>query len=1282
MVAYSSVLSLRANSAGTCPVGAALLRGHILNVLAQGFAIVAQASTDGRGGTSGAGTSAGGSSGSAGGSSGASAGMSGGNGAELKIHFKANSAFLGILPSIAGLGNTVGSELAAALAESGVLEHAAAALLRLAERLHRSFPTGGDGSGGRGGDGDEGGNSTAAAVVAAELKSLWGAHQLAAEQLLLLLLLLLDSRRCAWDQLTASTDRRTTFGPANTAEEGLTAAMAEEARSFVCGPALQLFLLACVANAGADVHLVEAVGELQPRQEHSTQVRAQQPLRLPGALALRWQAHSLNRQYWVAATGTELATLGAALDVAALVLQATVMGCGGVLPFAQPPHGYPQQLAAAAAAAAASEPRPRPRPQHLSPFTRSPVCVYDLVARTCESVLAATAAAAAGSSSSSGASSSSNGCQAEDTYKLLWLLVRLLPELPPRQAAARLPGLWRLLVAALPNLLDSHQVEKLTIDAAGLMNDASLLLRLRVDADGRVPPLPDLQQALARPQQQQQQQQQQAQPSADEAGPAAAADDAAAAAPASEPRCSYSLRCALDAGLLPALEQLLRKTFAAAAAAQVGTAAAAAPAAGSSGAGPAAGAQQQQQQQQQQQSVTADRVMVALHGAGSLLLASGVFPAVLIHGAAREVVPLLATLCCVQRQLAVSDVKLQTYARLGSAAVLWPKEVRLPASAAGYWKLVLGCLLEQTESVLVLAADAGVGPGEAALWTSAGSPQSSSGAATTTTTTSPQAAGTGASCVNGSGGACGGGVSSHGANAAAPAPASDAADVGGINRWLLPLRVDRAWLAAAAGGLPAPGSAAYQCLHDFHLLLILSALPAMCDIRPDYLLATPLVYLDVALIAARGATYTHRRLLQSLLAHGVAASLERQDRDRRNSGSSSGATAGSGDGGAGRGAWPSSSYTPKEHLLLLQAHALGWVHAYMTMNQLTPISDIVLHLQNVDTYADAGRQLASTGLGSLLGEEPAAGTPAGAAAAPLTAAAAGANGARAVGTGSGGGVELPLVVADLLKPLTDDQRRIAARDLLDLLELDAVTSACVELGMLATRCPDEALPFLMMPPRALHFLNAWGLRERPWLQPFLLPGPDEGRWERLRPKAARPQPRPVTAVELAAGKAAFKELYTTCMHRYHAEDWNWRCGAPQPTWHACQLLRAEAEAEAEQQGRAADTAAQPGTSGAGGSTGGHGASAGGSEGRAAVPAVCAYPACRNLDGPSALIVPGSGKTCVRCRAVTYCCGACQLQDWREGGHCEVCPCLVEARKLVQGRGAVFPCNGDQDWLVC
>eukprot|EP00198_Chlamydomonas_reinhardtii_P008307 XP_001697644.1 predicted protein [Chlamydomonas reinhardtii] len=59
-------------------------------------------------------------------------------------------------------------------------------------------------------------------------------------------------------------------------------------------------------------------------------------------------------------------------------------------------------------------------------------------------------------------------------------------------------------------------------------------------------------------------------------------------------------------------------------------------------------------------------------------------------------------------------------------------------------------------------------------------------------------------------------------------------------------------------------------------------------------------------------------------------------------------------------------------------------------------------------------------------------------------------------------------------------------------------------------------------------------------------------------------------------------------------------------------------------------------------------------------ALCANPRCSSLDGPSALVPPGGGKTCSRCRAARYCCGLCQLQHWREGGHDTQCPGVIAA----------------------
>ncbi|PNW80717.1 hypothetical protein CHLRE_07g327050v5 [Chlamydomonas reinhardtii] len=91
---------------------------------------------------------------------------------------------------------------------------------------------------------------------------------------------------------------------------------------------------------------------------------------------------------------------------------------------------------------------------------------------------------------------------------------------------------------------------------------------------------------------------------------------------------------------------------------------------------------------------------------------------------------------------------------------------------------------------------------------------------------------------------------------------------------------------------------------------------------------------------------------------------------------------------------------------------------------------------------------------------------------------------------------------------------------------------------------------------------------------------------------------------------------------------------------------------------AAAAAAAPVPSGTGGSSSsssssgvdhgsGSGSSSGSSGGPVFVHKLCCNPKCCSLDGPSALIAPRSGKTCVRCRAATYCCGACQLADWRE-----------------------------------
>ncbi|KAG2447593.1 hypothetical protein HYH02_007516 [Chlamydomonas schloesseri] len=79
------------------------------------------------------------------------------------------------------------------------------------------------------------------------------------------------------------------------------------------------------------------------------------------------------------------------------------------------------------------------------------------------------------------------------------------------------------------------------------------------------------------------------------------------------------------------------------------------------------------------------------------------------------------------------------------------------------------------------------------------------------------------------------------------------------------------------------------------------------------------------------------------------------------------------------------------------------------------------------------------------------------------------------------------------------------------------------------------------------------------------------------------------------------------------------------------------------------------------------AGAGAAAGEAARKVVlCGNPACRNLEGPSAAVPPAGGKTCSRCRRVTYCSGVCQLEHWREGGHAHKCAGRAASTKMPSG----------------
>ena len=221
-----------------------------------------------------------------------------------------------------------------------------------------------------------------------------------------------------------------------------------------------------------------------------------------------------------------------ALQACVIVLQVTVSGpCD--LAIAQPPVGYdrlphrqpqPQRPSAgpsAAGSAAAEGPAAAP-----APASYSAVNAYGLLKALWHCLAC------------DRATYTCNLCA------VATVMTRLLTELRPRQAAVLLPGWWRLL-AQKPSML-AHRKR--------VAQDAGELLRLQLNAP---PPaawaagVTDAASAAAASVDW---------PSgtseAQGAEAAVAAKAAASLARGRDP--SYSLRCALDAGLLPALERCLR----------------------------------------------------------------------------------------------------------------------------------------------------------------------------------------------------------------------------------------------------------------------------------------------------------------------------------------------------------------------------------------------------------------------------------------------------------------------------------------------------------------------------------------------------------------------------------------------------------------------------------------------------------------------------------------------------------------------------------------------------
>eukprot|EP00198_Chlamydomonas_reinhardtii_P010170 XP_001699507.1 predicted protein [Chlamydomonas reinhardtii] len=345
------------------------------------------------------------------------------------------------------------------------------------------------------------------------------------------------------------------------------AAHAAELRELVSGPGLRALLLACLSWGS---------------------------LGGGGAVLLNmgWPAKAATT---TDVAGNDIPLLS--LQVATRVFQATVSGRRGAVPVAQPPRGYVNTGSQGCALWPQQQPQPQQVPEEEGKQQRA---ADELRLQSAGACAAVAVYFEQGDHPASVEDAAISGEDWARTVPAVRLLVRLLPEVGTRGAVRRLPRLWQLLVAVMPQLLEPALAEE---DATGLLTDVGLLLRLQLDWRGRLLPLAPLQ-------------------------PMPVAADTAAAQPFGH--CpSLSLRLALEAGLLPALERLLRAAFVEQPAAAGG---------GQAG----------------RQEVLERRARIATCAVGCLLLTSGVFPALLAHAPVAELVPLLATLARVLRRLAAA----------------------------------------------------------------------------------------------------------------------------------------------------------------------------------------------------------------------------------------------------------------------------------------------------------------------------------------------------------------------------------------------------------------------------------------------------------------------------------------------------------------------------------------------------------------------------------------------------------------------------------------------------
>ncbi|KAG2434710.1 hypothetical protein HXX76_007600 [Chlamydomonas incerta] len=525
------------------------------------------------------------------------------------------------------------------MAETQVLEHAAKALLLTAE----SAP----------------GAAAGAPPAAARLDETWGSVSIAALDFCKTLTYLMED--LGIDALCPRPRVKDVLADLEHVRENLD--LRAQLRPLLAGPCVQLcatWAALCTAmtmqEGAADGSVQQLLAPTSAQLRHGLPPGLMRPLEPP--------------------PGTFGGMNATAPHALAVVIQATTSGpCD--LAIAQPPVGY-DRLA---------QSPPSQLPPQLQPQRGAlPWAGSSAAAETAETAASAAAAAAAAQGTQATAAVPYSAVHAYELLYEIWhclacdgashmrtmylvglVMARLLTELRPGQAAVRLPGWWRQLAQAPTMLIEDTRLAHVSGD----------LLRLQLHA----PPPPAWASEVADaasvaavsgewPAESAAEQVAAARPGGDAPSAAVAASLARGRDP------SYSLRCALDAGLLSTLEQCLRAP-----------------------------------QAWREASLGPHSAGSLLNVVNSMLRYSGVWPAVLARGPVQQAVSLIATLGAAARLLAKDDVRLCKVAYASQPGV---RRV-MDTSAGAYLCAYLAALLEQVADVRALhqgTQQQRVGPGQ------------------------------------------------------------------------------------------------------------------------------------------------------------------------------------------------------------------------------------------------------------------------------------------------------------------------------------------------------------------------------------------------------------------------------------------------------------------------------------------------------------------------------------------------------------------------------------------